>query len=155
MKKTLGVIIKVMLAVLLFLELINAVTGFGQLNPEINPIFAIFPAIIAIATAIILILFMMGKEKIPILWYYVGSFKILATLVGLYSLGIGDVGIGLGMPVALFYIYIGLHVAMAIVLGFYGWSLSIPTDAEKAAAKKKGRDFNEFVKKLDGISSRE
>ncbi len=146
MKKTLGVIIKVLLVTLIFFESFKAVTRFASLNQEINIFSAIFPVLVAISTAVIFIMFLVGKEKAPVIWYAICAINIYAILSGLHNITPDWLDLGLGMPVVMFYIYIGSHVVLAIVLGFYGWSLSQPSDSEKVAAKKKGKDFESFLK---------
>ncbi len=146
MKKTLGLIVKVLLAMLVLFELFKTVTRFASLNQEVNIFSAVFPAFVTIVTAVILVMFLMGKEKIPILWYAIGAINMFAVLSGLYGITPDWLDVGLGMSVVMFYIYIGSHVALAIVLGFYGWSLSQPSEREKVVAKKKGKDFESFLK---------
>lgn len=145
MKKTLGLIVKILLAMLVLFELFKTVTRFASLNQEVNIFSAVFPAFVTIVTAVILIMFLMGKEKVPILWYAIGAINMFAVLSGLYGITPDWLDVGLGMPVVMFYIYIGSHVVLAIVLGFYGWSLSQPSEREKVVAKKKGKDFESFI----------
>jgi hypothetical protein len=135
-----------MLLALIVLEAFKAVTRLAGLDPEINVFSVIFPAMVAVFTAVILILFVRGNPKAPILWYIIGALNIMAVLAGLYSVTL-RIDIGMGMPVFLFYVYIILHIALAIVLGFYGWSLSQPTDEEKVNAVRKGKDFDSFLKR--------
>ena len=86
-----------------------------------------------------------GDKKAPILWYFLGAFNLLTTLASLYMVEYGRIEMAFGMPLTFAYVYYALQALLAITLGFYGWSLTRPSVAHEMEAKRKAKDFGEFL----------
>ncbi|MBP7733513.1 MAG: hypothetical protein KA140_07115 [Caldisericia bacterium] len=93
----------------------------------------------------ILIKTLLGNRKALVLWFILGILNLITTMTSLYMVEYGRIEIAFGMPLTFAYVYYALQALLAILLGFYGWSLTRPSVAHEMEAKRKAKDFGEFL----------
>ena len=93
----------------------------------------------------VLIKTFLGDKKALVLWFILGVLNLITTMTSLYMVEYDRIEIAFGMPLTFVYVYYTLQVLLAIVLAFYGWSLTRPSIAHEVAAKRKAKDFGEFL----------
>lgn len=144
--KPLRLVSTVILSMLVLFEGYKAVNMYFNWMEGSKAAPLIYSIVATIFALIVLIKTLLGDKKAIVLWYFLGVFNLVTTLTSLYQIEIHRIEIAFGMPLIYVYIYFGLQALLAIILGFYGWSLTRPTIAHEMRAKQKAKDFGEFLK---------
>lgn len=143
--KPLRVVSTIFLSMLVLLEGFKA---YSQLNNWIEGskialfIYSLF------ACGFIVFIFiktLLGDKKALVLWFILGILNLITAMTSLYMAEYGRIEIAFGMPLTFVYVYYALQALLAIILGFYGWSLTRPSIAHEMEAKRKAKDFGEFL----------
>lgn len=111
----------------------------GLIGPLVVSVLAtVFSIVIAIVT-------MLGNRKALVLWFGIGALNLVVAMTSIYKITSDMVEGIIGMPQWLALVYLVLHVLLAVSIGIYGWSLSRPSVSHESLAKRKAKDFGEFI----------
>lgn len=143
--KPLRVVSTIILTMLVLFEGFKAYTQFANWISGSKVALFIYSLFACGFIIFILIKTFLGNRKTIVLWFILGILNLITTMTSLYMVEYGRIEIAFGMPLTFVYVYYALQILLAIILGFYGWSLTRPSVAHEMEAKRKAKDFGEFL----------
>lgn len=96
-------------------------------------------------TVLMIVQSLRGNRKAIVLWFFIGVSNLVVTLTSLFRISLDMLEGVVGLPQWLIPAYFLVQIVLAVLLGIYGWSLTKPSAAHEVMARRKGKDFGEFI----------
>lgn len=146
--KALSLPIKVLLGAMLTLEIARLVITFDYscVSKVYNPFGYVLNLVIALSMAAIFGFTVAGRRNAPLHWFTVVIANILILFPYIPTFGSMFPEKNFGLPLFMVYVYFILMLGITVIIAIYAWGLNQRNEKEKEESKRKGDEFDSFIK---------